>query len=104
MADRTPDFFTEAYARRLDAADPLASFRRRFYLPVDTIYLDGNSLGLLSQDAEAAVLAALRDWRELGVDGWLRAEPPWFYLGEEIGALVDMYAGIESLSETHSTP
>jgi kynureninase len=96
MADRTPDFFTEAYARRLDAADPLASFRRRFYLPVDTIYLDGNSLGLLSHDAEAAVLAALRDWRELGVDGWLRAEPPWFYLGEELGALVAPLVGAAS--------
>ena len=28
-----------------DAANPLASFRDRFALPADTIYLDGNSLG-----------------------------------------------------------
>ncbi|MBA3337379.1 MAG: hypothetical protein H0T49_07420, partial [Chloroflexia bacterium] len=53
---------TGADALARDAADPLASFRDRFYLQPETIYLDGNSLGLLSRDAEAAVLAALEEW------------------------------------------
>ena len=50
---------SEAAARARDARDPLAPFRERFYLPPGAVYLDGNSLGLLSRDAEAAVLAAL---------------------------------------------
>ena len=49
------------YAKELDARDPLRGFRERFYVKPDRIYLDGNSLGLASRDAEAAVLAALDD-------------------------------------------
>jgi kynureninase len=88
-----PDRTTEAYALALDAADPLARFRERFYLPADTIYLDGNSLGLLSRDAEAATLAALDDWKRLAIGGWLGGEPPWFTLGEELGALLAPLVG-----------
>lgn len=88
-----PDLATEARARALDAADPLAPFRERFYLPPGSIYLDGNSLGLLSRDAEAALLGVLDDWKRLGVEGWLRAEPAWFTLGEELGALVAPLVG-----------
>ncbi|HEV2128589.1 MAG TPA: hypothetical protein VGR22_08225, partial [Thermomicrobiales bacterium] len=54
-------------ARSLDAADPLRGFRERFYREPGTVYLDGNSLGLLSRDAEAAVLAALESWKTHGV-------------------------------------
>lgn len=93
MTDQAPAVVSEEYALRLDNADPLAAFRHRFYLNPDAIYMDGNSLGLLSHDAEAAVLGALRDWRDLGVEGWLRAEPPWFYLGEQLGALVAPLVG-----------
>jgi kynureninase len=84
---------TGADALARDAADPLGSFRDRFYLPPETIYLDGNSLGLLSRDAEAAVLAALEEWKTRGIDGWLRADPPWFTTGEHLGALVAELVG-----------
>ena len=40
------------YAKELDAADALASFRQEFYIQPETIYMDGNSLGLLSKRAE----------------------------------------------------
>jgi hypothetical protein len=43
----------------LDLRDPLAPFRDRFYVPSGTLYFDGNSLGLLSREAEGAVLEAL---------------------------------------------
>ncbi len=75
------------HAADRDRADPLARFRERFYTQPDRIYLDGNSLGLASRDAEAAVLAALDDWKRFGIDGWLGGERPWFYLAEELGAL-----------------
>ncbi|HUY99438.1 MAG TPA: hypothetical protein VMU89_03745, partial [Thermomicrobiaceae bacterium] len=89
------DVSGEDHARELDRHDPLAGFRERFYLQPGTIYLDGNSLGLLSRDAEAAVLDALRDWRTLGVEGWLRADPPWFYLDEQLGELFAPLVGAE---------
>jgi kynureninase len=73
-------------ARELDRQDPLRRFRRRFHVPKGVIYLDGNSLGLLSRDAEAALQKALRSWRDLGIRGWLEADPPWFYLAEILGA------------------
>jgi len=78
----------ESYAREFNAYDQLASFRDRFCIQPGTIYLDGNSLGLLSRDAEAALLGALEDWKRLGIAGWLQAEPAWFSLGEELGARV----------------
>ena len=73
-------------ARRLDRADPLKKFRRRFFVQPGTIYLDGNSLGLLSRDSEAALEKTVRSWKELAIRGWLEADPPWFYLAERLGA------------------
>lgn len=85
----------EAEARALDTADPLAPFRERFHLVPDRIYLDGNSLGLLSREAEAETLAALEQWKTLAIDGWLGADTPWFTIGEELGALVAPLIGAE---------
>ena len=73
-------------ARRLDREDPLRRFRRRFMAPRGTIYLDGNSLGLLSGDAERSLMKAVGAWRRLAVRGWLEADPPWFHLAERLGA------------------
>jgi kynureninase len=85
----------EADARARDDADPLAPFRARFHLQPNVVYLDGNSLGLLSLDAEAETLKALEQWKSLAIDGWLRADPPWFTIGEELGALVAPLVGAE---------
>ena len=79
-----------------DATDSLARFRDRFYLPQDALYFDGNSLGLLSKDAEASTLNALDQWKRLGIDGWMQADPPWFTLGEELGARSAALVGAES--------
>ena len=79
--------FTRAYARQLDKQDPLAPYREEFYLPKDGIYMDGNSLGLLSKRAERTLLESLADWRELGIDGWMSGRHPWFNLSEELAAL-----------------
>ena len=68
----------------LDQADPLARFRAEFHLPPGQIYLDGNSLGLLSRRAEAHVQRVLGEWRTLGINGWTDADPPWVTLSESI--------------------
>ena len=73
-------------ARRLDRKDPLKAFRERFFCPPGIIYLDGNSLGLLPRDAEEALFKALRSWKDLGIRGWLEADPAWFTLAETLGA------------------
>lgn len=78
---------TEEYARRQDATDPLLPYRERFYLLPDTIYMDGNSLGLLSRDAEASLLSTLETWKTRGVAGWFEGEQPWLDTAEDIGAL-----------------
>lgn len=85
----------EDRARALDAADPLAGFRERFHVPEGTVYLDGNSLGLLSREAEAETLRALEEWKKLAIGGWLGADPPWFGLGEELGAATAPLVGAE---------
>ena len=72
-------------AHVLDKEDPLSCFRRRFYLLAGKIYMDGNSLGLLSRDAEEVLLRSIDQWKSLGINGWLDAEPPWFDYAEELG-------------------
>lgn len=74
----------EAQAKRLDTDDELASFRAQFYRPPGQIYLDGNSLGLLSLPAEQALLALVHQWKTLGIAGWTEAQPPWFFLAETL--------------------
>ena len=71
-----------AEAATLDRADPLARFRAEFFLPPGQIYLDGNSLGLLSRRAEATLARAVEEWKQLGIGGWTDAAPPWLTLAE----------------------
>jgi len=72
-------------AQALDREDVLSGFRQRFYLLPKKIYMDGNSLGLLSQDAEEGLHRMIDQWKRLGINGWLEAEPPWFGYAEELG-------------------
>jgi kynureninase len=72
-------------AERLDRQDTLSAFRDRFYVPPGSIYLDGNSLGLLSREAEQALARVTSEWRQQAIGGWLAARPPWFSLAETLG-------------------
>ncbi|YCA44507.1 kynureninase [Bacillus sp. JZ8] len=76
---------TLEYAKNLDEQDILASFRQEFYLKEDSIYMDGNSLGLLSKRAERTLLEVVNDWKNLGIDGWSSGKHPWFTLSENLG-------------------
>lgn len=70
----------------LDQEDPLARFRAEFHLTPGRIYLDGNSLGLLSHRAETHLQRVLGEWRTFGIEGWTEATPPWITLSETIAA------------------
>ncbi|TQS70600.1 kynureninase [Ornithinibacillus gellani] len=72
-------------ARKYDEQDPLQSFRNEFHVTEETIYFDGNSLGLFSKRAEQAVSALMNSWKQYAIDGWSEGEHPWFYLSEELG-------------------
>ncbi len=69
-------------AKALDAGDPLSGFRNEFEMPLahdgsESIYLTGNSLGLMPKRTRDHVNAELDDWARLGVDGHLNARHPW---------------------------
>lgn len=80
-------------AQQLDSYDSLGKFRARFYRPARQIYLDGNSLGLLSRDAEDTLLAVLDKWKTGGIDGWLEGDSPWFTMAESLAARVAKLVG-----------
>ncbi|MHA2203092.1 MAG: kynureninase, partial [Candidatus Hodarchaeales archaeon] len=85
----------EEHAKQLDLEDPLAKFRSRFFIPCDTIYLDGNSLGLFPKDAEKYLFRVMKEWKTLGIQGWFESERPWWYYGENIGAKAAPLVGAE---------
>ena len=74
-------------AGSLDRDDALGALRDEFYLQPGVIYMDGNSLGLLSKPAERALGEVLDAWKRLGIDGWLQGDHPWFHFAEKLGAL-----------------
>jgi kynureninase len=86
---------TESCALQLDEKDPLRSFRDRFFIPSDTIYVDGNSLGLLSKDAEQTLHRVINEWKTLAIKGWLDAKQPWFYFSEVLGKRIAPFVGAE---------
>ncbi|MBI3239340.1 MAG: kynureninase [Flavobacteriia bacterium] len=71
-----------AAAQALDAADPLKSYRDRFYIPTfhekGVRYFTGNSLGLQPKSAQAYVQQEMDDWAKWGVEGHFHGKNPWF--------------------------
>lgn len=69
------------YAKALDQADPLRSFRQQFIIPaksgVEQIYFLGNSLGLQPRRTNAALQQVLDQWAQFGVEGFFLGEDPW---------------------------
>jgi len=85
------------FADQLDSEDPLKKFRDRFYIPPDTIYFDGNSLGLLPKEAEKSLLRVINEWKTLGIKGWYKEynEKPWWFYGERLGELAAPLVGAQ---------
>lgn len=94
----TSDSFSteQGYAKLLDELDDLATYRDEFYLKPECLYLDGNSLGLLSKRAEQTLLEVLEDWKHLGIEGWTQGKYPWFYLSEKLGAMTAPLIGAQA--------
>jgi kynureninase len=78
----------------LDAADPFSATRKRFHVPKDMIYLDGNSLGVLPVGVEERVAKAIRqEWGETLIKSW--NEHGWFQLPMKTGNRIARLIGAE---------
>ena len=77
---------TRDFARKLDQEDKLAKYKERFYINEGEIYMDGNSCGLCSKDAEEALFKALKDWKELGIGVWTKGG--YFLYQDTLGAMM----------------
>ena len=78
---------TLKFAQTQDANDELSFFRERFYQIEGHIYMDGNSLGLCSKDAEASVLSMLRVWKENGILLWNMEEGRYYQFSRVLARL-----------------
>jgi kynureninase len=83
---------TREQALALDAADPLAPLREQFVLPPGLIYLDGNSLGVLSKATAARVQQVVtQEWGEGLIRSWNSAG--WIDLPARVGDKIARLVG-----------
>jgi kynureninase len=81
-------------ARRLDAADPLRGFRKRFHLPDGVVYLTGNSLGALPKATVNRLHRAIRaEWGQDLIDSWNKHD--WISAPARVGAKIASLIGAE---------
>lgn len=81
------------FAEKKDREDGLSSFADRFYKLKDTIYMDGNSLGLMSKDAEESLNKAIDTWKYDGIKVW---EDGYLTYGTKLGELMAPMMGADS--------
>ena len=83
---------TLSQCRLLDDADPLRPLRAHFHIPPGTIYLDGNSLGVMPMAATArAAQVVQHEWGEGLIRSWNAAG--WFDLPQRLGARIAALVG-----------
>jgi len=83
---------TRDQALALDAADLLAPLREQFALPQGTIYLDGNSLGVLPKTTAARVQQVVtQEWGTDLIRSWNSAG--WITLPQRIGDKIARLVG-----------
>jgi kynureninase len=89
-----PDTDGHTEALELDAADPLYERRRDFvHADPELIYLDGNSLGMLTSDARDAAADVIdRQWGERLIRSWNEG---WWEMQLEVGDLIAPLIGAQ---------
>ena len=93
---------SRSYAEKLDKQDPLAKWRKEFYIPEREIlgldgkklvkpiqYFEGNSLGLMSTYAEEGIANEIKLWKTLTSRGSDIGEKTRTYQAKLVGAKVD---------------
>lgn len=96
--------YNKEFAAKLDSEDPLRSFRNEFHIPQhdgeDTVYLTGNSLGLMPKKGENALLQELEDWKKYAVEGHFHATNPWYSYHEMFKEPLGKVIGAKALEVT----
>lgn len=77
---------TKEYAKEMDKQDTLFKYRERFFLNDGEIYMDGNSLGLGSIDAENALSEAFEDYKRDSIKIWNIKHGLYFNYSKAIAA------------------
>jgi len=80
-------------AQKMDDEDMLSHFKNDFYFPQDNIYMNGNSLGLLSKRSEHSLLEVIDSWKTKGINGWTQGDDPWFYMAEKLSKMIAPLVG-----------
>ena len=96
------------FAKKIDANDPLNSFREKFLFPdfhkKDIIYFTGNSLGLQPKSTRKMIEEELDDWAKYGVEGHFMSRRPWYSYHEQLTELSAYVVGAKPIETviTHS--
>jgi kynureninase len=96
---------TLQHCQTLDAQDSLHLLREHFHIPAHTIYLDGNSLGVMPKATPARVAEVVtREWGTDLIQSWNKAG--WFHLplrvGDRIARLIGAAPGEVVAADTTS--
>ena len=96
---------TQEDCRALDAQDPLRALRELFLIPEGTIYLDGNSLGVMPRSAPARVADVVtREWGCDLIQSWNKNG--WFAMpgtvGDKIARLIGAAPGTVMATDSTS--
>ena len=75
------------FAKQMDTQDQLGEMRERFYQIPGEMYMDGNSLGLCSKDAEASLLNLLELWKNEGIKIWNVEDSKYFHYSHLLAEL-----------------
>ena len=68
----------------LDANDRLKKFRDKFYIPHDTLYFDGNSLGMAPLETKRKMIEVIeKEWGQGLIRSW--ADEDWAISGQRVG-------------------
>lgn len=94
-----PEIFepTLEFARSKDDMDILFSYRERFHFPQykgkQSIYLCGNSLGLMPKSTSFLFEKELADWARYGVEGHFHATNPWLSYAAQFSKMLSKIVG-----------
>ncbi|MFN3801317.1 kynureninase [Belliella pelovolcani] len=84
MSTSTNFKFSYSFAKSMDEADPLRSFRQKFIFPKvdgkEAIYFCGNSLGLQPKSTQNYIQKELNNWADKAVDGHFHGEDAWYHI------------------------
>lgn len=73
-----------AFAKLKDQHDELYAIRDNFFIQPNQVYMDGNSLGMASKDAEASLLNTLEAWKKDGIKIWNREDGKYYHYAKKL--------------------